>query len=187
MTLIIRGGAPNENRFYLDDVEVPNINHFATQGASGGRWYHQRQLHPGGGLLQRRFSRQPGQRPELVLNFRQRDGRDDRLGGNFMLSATDISTDGGSSRLEKGYLFSARRSTCSFCSKRWGCPSCRPTTTSRRRSNTGSTKKRADVYRVGAIDQFELNLETNDDESSSSCSTSLPVSPQWNYTNGLTL
>jgi hypothetical protein len=34
--LIIRGGAPNENRFYLDDVEVPNINHFATQGASGG-------------------------------------------------------------------------------------------------------------------------------------------------------
>ena len=34
--LIIRGGAPNENRFYLDDIEVPNINHFATQGASGG-------------------------------------------------------------------------------------------------------------------------------------------------------
>ncbi len=34
--LIIRGGAPNENRFYLDDVEVPSINHFATQGASGG-------------------------------------------------------------------------------------------------------------------------------------------------------
>ena len=34
--LIIRGGAPNENRFFLDDVEVPNINHFATQGSSGG-------------------------------------------------------------------------------------------------------------------------------------------------------
>ena len=34
--LIIRGGAPNENRFYLDNIEVPNINHFATQGASGG-------------------------------------------------------------------------------------------------------------------------------------------------------
>ena len=34
--LLIRGGAPNENRFFLDDVEVPNINHFATQGASGG-------------------------------------------------------------------------------------------------------------------------------------------------------
>ncbi|MCX7768940.1 MAG: TonB-dependent receptor, partial [Flavobacteriales bacterium] len=34
--IIIRGGAPNENRFYLDGVEVPLINHFQTQGASGG-------------------------------------------------------------------------------------------------------------------------------------------------------
>ena len=34
--LIVRGGAPSENRFYLDGVEIPNINHFATQGASGG-------------------------------------------------------------------------------------------------------------------------------------------------------
>lgn len=34
--LLIRGGGPSENRFFLDDVEVPNINHFATQGSSGG-------------------------------------------------------------------------------------------------------------------------------------------------------
>jgi hypothetical protein len=34
--LIVRGGGPSENRFYLDDVEIPNLNHFATQGASGG-------------------------------------------------------------------------------------------------------------------------------------------------------
>lgn len=34
--LIIRGGAPNENVFYLDGIEVPNINHFATQGSGGG-------------------------------------------------------------------------------------------------------------------------------------------------------
>ena len=34
--IIIRGGGPSESRFYLDGVEVPNINHFATQGASGG-------------------------------------------------------------------------------------------------------------------------------------------------------
>ena len=35
--IVIRGGAPNENRFYLDGIEVPNINHFATQGSSGGQ------------------------------------------------------------------------------------------------------------------------------------------------------
>ncbi|MFT5337633.1 MAG: hypothetical protein ACI9YL_001638, partial [Luteibaculaceae bacterium] len=34
--LIVRGGAPNENRFFIDGIEVPNINHFATQGSSGG-------------------------------------------------------------------------------------------------------------------------------------------------------
>ncbi len=34
--VIIRGGGPNENTFYLDGVEIPNLNHFATQGSSGG-------------------------------------------------------------------------------------------------------------------------------------------------------
>lgn len=34
--LIVRGGGPSENAFYIDGVEIPNINHFATQGASGG-------------------------------------------------------------------------------------------------------------------------------------------------------
>ena len=34
--IIIRGGSPGENKFYLDGIEVPNINHFATQGSSGG-------------------------------------------------------------------------------------------------------------------------------------------------------
>ena len=34
--LIVRGGGPSENRFYMDGIEIPNINHFATQGASGG-------------------------------------------------------------------------------------------------------------------------------------------------------
>ena len=29
--IIIRGGAPNENVFYLDGIEVPVINHFQTQ------------------------------------------------------------------------------------------------------------------------------------------------------------
>ena len=29
---IIRGGAPNETVYYLDGVEIPNINHFSTQG-----------------------------------------------------------------------------------------------------------------------------------------------------------
>lgn len=34
--LIVRGGGTSENVFYLDGVEIPVINHFATQGSSGG-------------------------------------------------------------------------------------------------------------------------------------------------------
>jgi len=34
--LIVRGGGPSENVFYLDGIEIPVINHFATQGSSGG-------------------------------------------------------------------------------------------------------------------------------------------------------
>ena len=34
--IIIRGGAPNENVYYLDGIEMPSINHFATQGSGGG-------------------------------------------------------------------------------------------------------------------------------------------------------
>ena len=34
-SLIVRGGSPLENAFYIDNIEIPNINHFPTQGASG--------------------------------------------------------------------------------------------------------------------------------------------------------
>ena len=34
--LVVRGGSPTENLTIIDNIEIPNINHFATQGASGG-------------------------------------------------------------------------------------------------------------------------------------------------------
>ena len=34
--LIIRGGSPAENLFLIDGIEVPNINHFGSQGSTGG-------------------------------------------------------------------------------------------------------------------------------------------------------
>ena len=34
--LIVRGGAPSENLYLINSIEVPNINHFGTQGATGG-------------------------------------------------------------------------------------------------------------------------------------------------------
>jgi len=34
--LIVRGGNPIENTFFVDNIEIPNINHFPAQGSSGG-------------------------------------------------------------------------------------------------------------------------------------------------------
>lgn len=34
--LIVRGGSPIENAFYVDNIEITNINHFPSQGTSAG-------------------------------------------------------------------------------------------------------------------------------------------------------
>jgi len=34
--LIVRGGSPTENSFYLDNIEIPNINHYQLFGTTGG-------------------------------------------------------------------------------------------------------------------------------------------------------
>ena len=34
--LLVRGGGPSENLFVINGIEVPNINHFGTQGTSSG-------------------------------------------------------------------------------------------------------------------------------------------------------
>lgn len=34
--LLVRGGGANENKYYIDGIEIPVLNHFAVQGGSGG-------------------------------------------------------------------------------------------------------------------------------------------------------
>jgi hypothetical protein len=186
--LIIRGGAPNENRFYLDDVEVPNINHFATQGAGGGPV----------GLINVNFIREvdffsgafPANRPNAlssVFQFRQRDGRSDRLGGNFMLSATDVGlTLEGPIGEKTTFLASARRSYLQLLFQAIGLPFS-PTFNDFQIKVKHKIDQQNELTFIGlgAIDQFELNLDQNDTEEKQFILSNLPVSPQWNYTNGL--
>lgn len=35
-SLVVRGGSPSENAFFIDNIEIPNINHYPLQGSSGG-------------------------------------------------------------------------------------------------------------------------------------------------------
>lgn len=89
--LYIRGGSPAENKFYIDGIEIPNINHFATQGSSGGP----------NGLINVDFIREvnfyssafPSNRGNAlssVMDIRLRDGRDDRFGGTFTIGSSDF-------------------------------------------------------------------------------------------------
>ena len=34
--LLVRGGGPSENLYLINNIEVPNINHFGNQGNSSG-------------------------------------------------------------------------------------------------------------------------------------------------------
>jgi hypothetical protein len=186
--LIIRGGAPNENRFYLDDVEVPTINHFATQGASGGpvglinvNFIREVEFYSGA------FPANRGNTLSSVLEFKQRDGRDDRIGGTFLMSATDVGvTLEGPIGDKTTFLASARRSYLQFLFEVIGLPFL-PTYNDFQVKVKHKFNKKNELTFIGlgAIDQFQLNLDANETEEQQFLLNQLPVSPQWNYTNGL--
>ncbi len=186
--LIIRGGSPNENRFYLDGVEVPNINHFATQGASGGPV----------GLINVNFIREvdfysgafPANRGNAlssVFGFKFRNGRDDRLGASFTVGSSDLNlTFEGPIGKKTTFLASARQSYLQFLFQAIGLPFL-PTYNDFqvKVKHQFDQKNELTFIGLGAIDQFKLNLEANETEEQQYILGLLPVSPQWNYTNGL--
>jgi hypothetical protein len=185
--ILVRGGGPNENRFFLDEVEVPNINHFATQGASGGPV----------GLINVNFIKEvdfftgafPANRGNAlssVMNLRQRDGRDDRMGANFTLSATDVGlTLEGPINDKTTYLVSARRSYLELLFDVLGLPFL-PTYNDfqLKIKHKPNEKSEFSIIGLGAIDQFNLNLDANETENQRFLLENLPVSPQWSYTLG---
>lgn len=187
--LLIRGGAPNENRFYLDDVEVPNINHFATQGASGGPV----------GLINVDFIREvdfysgafPANRGNTlssVFNFKQRDGRDDRLGFRGTLGASDLAlTLEGPLADNTTFLFSARRSYLQFLFQLLELPFLPIYNDFQAKVKIKLDKKNEITFiGLGAIDNFELNLSANETDEQQYILDNIIGQEQWNYTNGVT-
>ena len=186
--LIIRGGAPNENRFYLDDIEIPNINHFATQGSSGGP----------NGIINVDFIREvdfysgafPANRGNAlssVFQFKQKDGRDDRLGFNATVGASDLGiTLEGPIKDKTTFLFSARYSYLQFLFSVLELPFL-PIYTDFQTKIKYKPNNKEEFYfiGIGAIDDFELNLDANQTETQQFLLSNLPVNTQWNYTNGL--
>lgn len=110
--LIVRGGSPSENRFYVDGFELPNINHFSTQGASGG---------PVGLInadLVRQIDLYSGAFPvayegalSAILDIKLRDGDLEKQKFKAFLGASEAGASGGGYLSDRStYIFSARRS-----------------------------------------------------------------------------
>ena len=128
--LIIRGGAPNETVYYLDGMEIPNINHFSTQGSAGG---------PVGlinvsfienvTLSTSAFNARYDNPLSGVLQFQQRNGNSRNFSGNFRVSASEAALtlegplfkkDGEESKTT--FLASVRRSYLQFLFQAIGLP-----------------------------------------------------------------
>ncbi len=186
--IIIRGGGPSENVFYLDEIEIPVINHFSTQGASGGAV----------GILNADFLRSvnyysgsfPANRGNAlssVFEFEQTNGNQEKLKSRFSVGASEMSlTVDGPAGKNTDYIISARRSYLQFLFDALGLPFLPTFTDYQLKVRTKiSPKHEFRLVSIGALDEFRLNLDIeNPDEEQEYILTYIPVNEQWNYAIG---
>lgn len=189
--IIVRGGGPSENRFYLDGIEIPTLNHFATQGASGGPV----------GIINVDFVREAdfysaafpvnyGNTLSSVLSFKQIDGNTERWNFRSTLGATDLAlTADGPVSSKSSLVFSVRRSYLQFLFDVIGLPFL-PV------YNDAQFKYKARIsddwqftlLGIGAWDDMELNTGiSNPDDFQKYILGYLPENRQRSYTLGAVL
>lgn len=187
--IIIRGGAPNENRFYLDGVEVPNINHFSTQGSSGGPvgminvdFIREVDFYSGS------FPANKGNALSSVFEFKQRDGNSEKHVFTSTIGASDLGiTAEGPIGKSTSFIFSLRRSYLQFLFSAIGLPFLPTYNDAQFKVKLRlSAKDELTFIGLGAIDDFVLNLDANETESQQYFLNNIPVNKQWNYSGGAT-
>ncbi|MEZ5174522.1 MAG: TonB-dependent receptor [Bacteroidia bacterium] len=185
--IIIRGGAPNENVYYLDGIEIPVLNHFQTQGSSGG---------PAGilnvsfiedvKLSSSAFDARFDNALASVFQFKQRDGNKDRFSGNVRLSSTELATTFEGPISEKTtFLLSARRSYLQLLFQLIDLP-IRPNYWDFQYKVTHklNNKTTLNFIGLGAIDEFSLAVPKNSTPDNTYILNATPLINQWNYTVG---
>ena len=193
--IIIRGGAPNENRFYLDGIEIPNINHFATQGSSGGpvgminvNFVREVDLYSGA------FPANRGNALSSVMEFKQIDGNPDRIASSLTVGSSDfgITLDGPINN-KTTFVLSARRSYLQLLFSAIGLPFLPTYNDLQFKIKTKlNDKNQITLIGLGAIDDFVLNTGINDNETDPEVIERnnyilgyIPVTTQWNYAVGM--
>ncbi|MBW8361270.1 MAG: TonB-dependent receptor [Kaistella sp.] len=187
--LFIRGGSSSENKFYIDGIEVPVINHFQTQGASGGPR----------GIITVDFIKDvdfysgafPAKRNGVLsslFEFNLKEARKDKLGYKAVLGLDDMQLmmDGPLSKDQSwSGLFSVRKSNLQLLFKAIGLPFL-PSYYDATFKVSKKFESGDELYflGMGAKDSFRFNDEAESTLTNLTLIDRLPVSPQWNYTVG---
>lgn len=187
--LIVRGGGPSENVFYLDGIEIPVINHFSTQGASGGVV----------GMINPDFVREisfytgafPASRTNAlssVMEIKQRDGDTDRMHVKASVGASDAAlTIEGALSEKSSFIASARQSYLQWLFKAIKLPFL-PTYNDfqLKYKHRFNAHNELTILGIGAIDDMSLNtkLQSTGSEVQRYILSYLPRYKQWNYTVG---
>ncbi|HEY3404132.1 MAG TPA: TonB-dependent receptor [Ohtaekwangia sp.] len=192
--IIIRGGSPSENTFYLDGIQIPVINHFQTQGSSGG---------PVGiinvDLLQEvnfysgAFPANRSNTMSSVFDFQLKEGRNDKWTFNGIVGATDLGvTFEGPVTPKSTLVLSARRSYLKFLFNIFNLPFLPVYNDLQFKYKYKiNEKNQITLMGIAAVDDFELNFDAPEKaetdaerEEAEYILNILPVSTQWNYTTG---
>ncbi len=186
--VIVRGGGPSESSFYLDGIEIPVLNHFATQGASGGPvgiinadFIESVNYYSGS------FPADRGNALSGVFEFKQKEGNKDNLSLQATLGASETAlTLDGPIGNKTSYIFSARRSYLQFLFSALGLPFLPTFNDYQFKVKTNFDKRNTlTIISLGALDNMTLNTGIeNPDASQEYILTQLPVNNQWSYTFG---
>lgn len=163
--IIVRGGGPSENRFYLDGMEIPNLNHFATQGSAGGPvgiinvdFIREVDFYSGA------FPANRGNTLSSVIEMRQIDGNPERLIFKGAVGASDLAlTLNGPLSENTTFLVSARRSYLQFLFDLIGLPFLPTYNDFQFKVKTRFDQKNELTFLgIGAIDKSVLNTGIKD-------------------------
>ena len=186
--IIVRGGGPSENKFLLDGIEIPNLNHFATQGASGGP----------AGIINTDFLRDvdfysgafpasKGNTLSSVIDMKLIDGNPDRMVYRATLGASETAFSlNGPVGDKTNVLFSVRRSYLQFLFSAIGLPFLPTFTDYTLKVKTKfNHQNELTIISIGALDKSVLNTGIkNPTEEQQYILSYLPVNNQWNYAIG---
>jgi hypothetical protein len=192
--IIIRGGSPVENKFYLDDIEVPVINHFQTQGSTGGPvGIINADLIRNVDFYTSAFQSNRGNALSSVIEFTQKDGNPEKINTRATIGTSDagITLDGPIND-KTTFIASVRQSYLQFLFKLIKLPFL-PTYNDfqLKVKHQLSANSEISLIGLGAIDKFRLNESVNknvtDEETikrNRYILSIVPVQEQWNFTIG---